>query len=198
MSLFPRRQSLNFLVRKTACWRHGIWEMWIRIYALNKSKRICAKLSKYNEILTQKKYKTELYQIDFYRTLEFKIQISLRVYTLLCFDLVSAYITKRKPNIPGRLGCEIHNLFVQIFLVMVQILFHFFVVFFRKYVIIVQKFLILSLHGIQMNSSKIIRYFLIFIKFSLVKILQNFALFGSSLFRNYAIISYILENMSRK
>ena len=150
--------------------------MWIRMYALNKSKRICAKLRKYNEILTQKNTKTELYQIDFYRTLEFKIQISLRVYTLLCFDFVSAYITNNETNIPGRLGCKIGTFSVQIFLVTVQIHFIIFVVFSRKYMIIVQKFLILSLHGIQMDSSKIIRCFLIFIKFSLVKILQNFAL----------------------
>ena len=34
------------------------------------------------------------------------MQMSLRVYTLLCFEFVRAYITKHETNIPGRLGCE--------------------------------------------------------------------------------------------
>ena len=46
--------------------------------------------------------------MDLYRTLEFKIQMSLRVYTLLCFEFVRVYITKHETNIPGRLGCENH------------------------------------------------------------------------------------------
>lgn len=150
--------------------------MWIRIYALNKSKRICAKLRKYNEILTQKIIKIEFNSVKKYRTLEFKIRVYSPSINLLYFDLVSAYITNNKTNIPGRLGCKIGTFLVQISWSTYQIHFIIFVVFSRKYMIIVQKFLILSLHGIQMDSSKIIRYFLIFIKFYLRKFLQNFAL----------------------